>query len=238
MPTSSSSSASGDGSDASTGTGSLGPTTGEDSVGATGSTGPGPADSTGDDASGDDTSSSTGPDCQPGTESCPCDAGGCAGSLVCVGDVCQAAECDGDVFEPNDDEASAEYLGEINDNDNNGGVVSASLHSPIDVDWFSYHGDDDITGNVNPEREVVSSAGLRLCKFLECDNGLAQTTVECPAGTDYALSPMARPGCCANGDVPLPDLDCDGTTNDSAMVFIRIDEPAEDCVTYSVAYHY
>lgn len=199
------------------------------------SSGPGPID--GSSTTDEPADTSTG-SCAPGTEGCPCDAGACEGELVCLGDVCQAAQCDGDVFEPNDDEASATDLGMVSDNDASGGIVSASLHHPGDVDWYRYQGDDDITGNVDPARELVSSAGVRLCKFLECDNGLAETEFECPAGTQYALSPMARPGCCASDGIALPDLNCTGVTEDNAMVYIRVDQPEEACVTYSVAYHY
>ncbi|MCA9649473.1 MAG: hypothetical protein KC501_06165 [Myxococcales bacterium] len=189
-------------------------------------------------SSGDEAGSSS-EGCVPGTEGCRCAEGElCNGELVCVGGTCSPAQCDGDVFEPNDDEGSAFFLGMINDNDGNGGIVSASLHVPGDVDWFSYQGDDDITGNVDPARALVSSTGVRLCKFLECDNGLGQTEFECPVGSQYAFSPEGRPGCCANGDVALPDLDCDGVIEDNAMVYIRIDEPEEACVTYSVSYHY
>ncbi len=209
-----------------------------DSVGATSSTGPGPADSTGDPTTDGDADSSSGEECIVGTEGCPCDADTCEGELVCVGDLCQQAQCEGDVFEDNEDESTATFLGEINDNDGNGGIVSASLHFPGDVDWFSYQGDDDFTANVDPAREVVSAADVRMCKFIECDNGLSETEFECPAGTDYALSPMARPGCCATGDIELPDLNCTGVSEDNAMVYIRIDMPAEDCVPYSVSYHY
>lgn len=186
------------------------------------------------DAPGD---TSTG-ECPVGTEGCPCDGGVCDGDLLCLGDVCQAAQCDGDLFEPNDDEADATDLGMINDNDGDGGIVSGSLHHAGDVDWYRYQGDDDITGNVDPARNVVSSAGLRLCKFIECDNGLAETEFECPAGTQYALSTMARPGCCASDGIALADLNCTGVLEDNAMVYLRVDMPEEECVTYSVAYHY
>ncbi|MCX4240743.1 hypothetical protein [Paraliomyxa miuraensis] len=185
------------------------------------------------DAPGD---TSTG-QCPAGTEGCPCAAGACDDDLFCLDDVCQAAQCDGDLLEPNDDEATATDLGMVDDSDE-GGIVSASLHHPGDVDWYRYQGDDDITGNVDPAREIVASAGLRLCKFLECDNGLAQTEFECPAGTQYALSPSARPGCCASDGIALPDLNCTGVTEDNAMVYIRVDMPQEACVTYSVSYHY
>lgn len=194
-----------------------------------------PATDTGADSTG---GSSDDQSCPPGTDGCPCDGGGCAGDLLCLGDVCQPAQCDGDVFEDNEDEASAFDLGEINDNDDNGGVVSGSLHHDGDVDWFVYQGDDDITGNVDPARDIVASAGMRVCKFIECDNGLDATEFECPAGTDYALSPQSRQGCCSDGAIALDDLNCTGTIEDNARVYIRLDQPEDTCVTYSVAYHY
>lgn len=204
----------------------------------TSTTAPPPADSS---SSGSADSSSGGSDdegCPVGTDGCPCDAGACADTLLCLGDVCQPAQCDGDGFEDNEDEASAHDLGEINDSDDNGGVISGSLHHDGDVDWYRYQGDDDFTGDVDPARTLVSSGGVRMCKFLECDVGIAETEFECPAGTDYAFSPGGRPGCCANGAVELADLNCTGVTEDNAAVYIRIDQPADPCVTYSVAYHY
>ncbi|MEX1362000.1 MAG: hypothetical protein AB1Z98_02675 [Nannocystaceae bacterium] len=186
----------------------------------------------------DASDTSTDDGCIPGTEGCSCDAGACDTDLICLGDTCVALQCDGDVFEANDDESTAYFLGMIDDDDDNGGIVSASLNYPGDVDWFSYQGDDDFLSNVDPARELVSSAGLRLCKFIECDNGLENTVFECPAGTDYAFSPEGRVGCCSSGGIALDDLNCSGVTEDNAMVYLRIDQPAEDCVTYSVSYHY
>lgn len=204
--------------------------------GTTGSTGvaslDGPASS-----SGEGPATTTDEGCPPGSEGCPCSAGVCDGDLECLDDTCQTV-CEEDVFEPNDEEAAATELGEINDNDDNGGVVSASLHHAGDVDWFRYSGNDDITGNVDPARELVASGGLRLCKFLECENGLAETELECPAGTDYALSSMARPGCCSSNGFGLPDLNCSGVTEDNAVVYMRVDQPEPACVSYSISYHY
>jgi hypothetical protein len=189
-------------------------------------------------SSDDGHTSTTDGGCPLGSEGCPCNAGICESDLSCLEDTCQSSECDGDVFEPNDVEAEATDLGEINDNDGNGGVVSGSLHLAGDVDWFRYSGNDDVTGNVDPERELVASGGLRLCKFIECGNGLAETEFECPVGTQYALSTMARPGCCASDGIALPDLNCTGVTEDNSTVYIRLDQPDAACVTYAVSYHY
>lgn len=202
--------------------------------GSAGGTSTGPLDGT----STSDGPSSSDDGCPLGTAGCSCNAGTCDSELTCLDGVCESAQCDGDVFEPNDSEDEATDLGQINDNDSNGGVVAASLHEPGDVDWYRYLGDDDITGDVDPARSLVASGGLRLCKFLECDNGLAQTEFECPVGTQYALSPMARPGCCASEGFALPDLDCTGVIEDNATVYIRLDQPDAACVTYAVSYHY
>ncbi len=192
-----------------------------------------------DDTTGSEGSSSSSEGgCTPGTQGCSCDAGGCVPGLTCLAGVCEAAQCDGDVFETNESEDQATDLGQINDNDSNGAVVAGSLHSVGDVDWYFYLGDDDFTGNVDPARSVVASGGLRLCKFIECDNGLAETEFECPAGSQYALSPMARPGCCSSGSIELPDLNCTGVSEDNSTVYIRVDQPDEACVTYAISYHY
>lgn len=204
--------------------------------GTSSSTGGASLDDTGTSTS-DDPASTTGDGCPLGSEGCPCSAGTCDGDLQCLEGTCQTV-CEEDVFEPNDEEATPTDLGEINDNDGNGGIVSASLHHAGDVDWYRYAGNDDITGNVDPARELVASGGVRLCKFLECDNGLAETEFECPAGTQYALSTMARSGCCASDGFALPDLNCNGVTEDNAAVYIRVDQPEPACVTYSVSYHY
>ncbi len=212
--------------------------TSNESLDSSGDSGPGPLD-TGDSSSGGgDSESGTDTGCPPGTEGCPCDSGRCDGRLACIDDTCQTFRCDADMHEANEDESTAVFLGMINDNDANGDTLSGSLHHPGDVDWYYYQGDDDITGQVNPSREVVSDGGLRFCKFLECDNGLAETSFECPPGTDYALSPMARAGCCSDGTVELDGLNCTGVTEDNAMVYMRVDMPDGGCVNYSVAYHY
>lgn len=228
-----------DGPDLTTVDPTIDPTSGVTPVG---TTGPDTADSG---SQGTDTGpTDTGPTdtgCPPGTEGCPCDADSCAGDLICAGDTCLAVPCDPDVFEPNDDEQSAYDLGDITSSDGDASVVSGSLQHPGDVDWYRYHGEDVISGNVDPARDLVAAGQVRLCKFLECDNGLNETQFECPANTQYALSPMARPGCCLTSDmndVTLPDLNCTGVTGDDAVVYLRVDQSTDTCISYSVSYHY
>jgi hypothetical protein len=211
-------------------------TDGSSSGGPVGSSGAGSSEG------GDTTSGSSGSDgCTPGTEGCPCDAGDCDPELSCVGDVCVAAVCDVDVNEPNDDENSATVLGDVGSNNGNGSRLTGTLGGLGDVDWYRYSGSDDINGAVDPARTLTSTVEVRMCKFLECNVGLPSTEFECPAGTDYALSPGARSGCCVTGDaaeIAVPDLNCAGVVSDDAEVFIRIDQPAAECANYGVAYHY
>jgi hypothetical protein len=200
------------------------------------SSGPPPASSS---SSSDDgmLTSTTDDGCPLGSEGCPCNAGVCDDDLECLDGTCQVV-CTEDLYEPNDAEDAATDLGEIDDDDDHGGVLSASLHHVGDVDWFRYYGNDDFPSVVDPTRELVASGGLRLCKFLECDAGLVETEFECPVGTQYALSPMARPGCCASDGFALANLDCAGVTEDNTTVYIRVDQPEPACVTYSISYHY
>ncbi|MEM9456613.1 MAG: hypothetical protein AAGF11_20715 [Myxococcota bacterium] len=204
-----------------------------------GMTEPGTADGTRGESTGSD-SGTTAAGCTPGAEGCPCDADTCMDDLTCVDGTCQGVRCDPDVFEDNEDEDNAYNLGDITSSDGDGSVVSASI-SPGDADWFRYHGEDIVSGNVDPARELVAAAPVRMCKFLECDNGLDMTEFECPDNAEYALSPMARPGCCitaSRGGIELPDLNCTDVVGDDATVYLRVDNVESGCVSYSVSYHY
>jgi hypothetical protein len=79
---------------------------------------------------------------------------------------------------------------------------------------------------------------VRLCKFIQC-NGDEENDFACPAGTTAATSPDGRPGCCGSAGFAF-DLTCGSSSldGDDAMVYIRLDTQANDCVTYSLAYHY
>jgi hypothetical protein len=147
--------------------------------------------------------SSSGGACPAGMLGCPCDMGGCDSDGVCVAGLCEALEmCPADMYEPNDDEAAAVDLGTINDDDDNGGSVAGVLDHEADADWFSYVGDDDVGYVVDPTRDVTADAPVRLCKFAECLEGT--TEVNCPPGTDMAMSPGGRPGCCSRVQLRRP----------------------------------
>lgn len=147
--------------------------------------------------------------------------------------------CAVDGYEPNDDEATATPLPELGDGDDPGSIAGELDHAD-DADWYTYAGIDNfgLPPGVAPLRDLAADGQLRLCKFLECPSGILDTEVTCPDGSDLAQSPAGRPGCCAAGSIAMPDFNCNGDTDDSAQVYIRLDHAVEQCVQYSVAYEY
>ncbi len=177
--------------------------------------------------------------CPIATLGCSCDGETCSDGLVCVDGLCEPpSACDVDLLEPNDEEAMPTLLGEISDDDDDGGSIFGTLDGPDDVDWYRYTGDDDILSNVDPARFVKATGGLRLCKFAECEGGIADTDFECPAETEAATSPLGRPGCCAPAGIVLGDANCTGVLEDNMQVFMRVDQAEDACTAYELIYHF
>jgi hypothetical protein len=175
----------------------------------------------------------------PGAEGCPCDSGACADDLLCIEDACEATQvCNADDNEPNESEVDALNFGEINDNDDSGGSVAGVLDHGDDEDWFTYTGDDDLGYVVDPTREIVTDGELRICKFAECLDGLEITEIACPPGTNEDTSPAGRPGCCSDEGFEMGAFNCGDTSEDSAYIYIRLDQPVQQCVSYTLNYHY
>ena len=62
---------------------------------------------------------------------------------------------------------------------------------------------------------------------------------DCPNGSQFMASPGGRPGCCGSQGFDLDAYNCDGDDDDSANVYIRLDQAQEDeCVNYMVDYHF
>jgi len=142
--------------------------------------------------------------------------------------------------EPNEAEGAAHALSgdPIEDCDGDGGMVTGVI-GPGDSDWFTYIGDDTLGCVVDAQRSFSSDGPLRICKFVRCvDNG-ATTSFSCPSGTASATSPEGRDGCCGTSGFEIDDVDCSGTLDEDAEVFIRIDrESGTGCTSYSLSYHY
>lgn len=186
--------------------------------------------------SGDGTSS-TG--CTPGELGCACDEEMCADGLECIDEVCSMpAECVDDDFGENITEDTAHFLGEISDDDEDGGTVMGVLTGPDDVDWFRYDGSDEFFNNVDPFRSIVSSAPVRFCKFADCPDD--DVDFPCQEQAVATTSPDGRPGCCAETLIHVPDALCGSSSinDDSMAIWVRIDQPEDACVTYAFDYHF
>lgn len=140
--------------------------------------------------------------------------------------------CMNDSDEPNDTQATAVDLGMISDCDSTGSMKSGVL-AGSDIDWFRYFVNPEFLCAYDPYRMITSDGQARLCKFVECVNGPATTTVTCPQGTQQQTAPQGQPGCCG---LTVIDL----TTNCSdTNVWIRIDKPpAQACVSYTFEYRF
>lgn len=144
-----------------------------------------------------------------------------------------------DVEEPNNSEDSATVLPNITDNDGDGGVVESILGGSDDEDWFAYRGSDVAFAYVDPTGELMTNMALRLCIFVECENGFTEPPT-CQGSVD-AESPQYRKGCCNSGSAPFVSIDlyCDGDGDDSAFVFMRVDEGYDNvCTPYTIEYHF
>jgi hypothetical protein len=130
----------------------------------------------------------------------------------------------------------------ITDCDGAGGLLSGVIAGSGDVDWFTYRGTDTLTCGVDPTVLLDTTApDLRVCLFLEC---VANTTTEiggCPAGSDAAVSPSGRAGCCDSTGITLDALTCTGSIADDSFVYMRVDHPAAPpatCDSYVLSYHF
>lgn len=212
------------------------PTTGEPGTSTTGEP------TTGGSTSGstsDATSGSTGEICDVGTANCACDNGTCQDGLVCDNDVCiTALVCDNDMTEPDDDEPSAHMMGQVTDDDAMVLMADGVITGLSDVDWYSYHATDTAFHVAEPTVKVTSSGTLRVCQFLECEEGGAvMTEITCPMGTQSALSGALRPGCCGGATFSVSDFNCPGST-DNLFVYVRLDKALSDeCIEYSLTVH-
>lgn len=142
--------------------------------------------------------------------------------------------CTGELDEPNGTEILATPLGTIDDCDSSGSTVKGVSSGVGDVDWMVFHGTDTFGCSVDPTLSI-DAPGLRLCAFALCDDGT--TTIQNCNGATAATSPAGTHGCCTTTKNLSVQINCSGT-NDSASIFIRVDQTQNQCVAYDVAYHY
>lgn len=145
-----------------------------------------------------------------------------------------------DNYEPNDNENDAKKLPNITDADGPGEHVESILAGELDVDWFAYMGTDVAIAYVDPTSAIDADMEVRLCLFVECVNGPTMP-VSC-LDSVYEESPeLTLPGCCNFGGSTLVaiDLYCDAGGDESAYIFMRVDQGNSDiCIPYEITYHF
>ena len=205
----------------SSGTGAAGADGGGGSTPSSNGPGPGPGNTTPttSTAQGGDDSGGSGPGGSPQGGS------GQGGGLNCP---------DGDP-EPNNTESTAVDLGVITDCDGDGGVFSGIVAGIDDEDYFKYQASDDAFCSVDATREVTSGQAVRFCKYAQCTNG-SDPSISCPGGSQTATSPDGRPGCCANSGFTFSP-DCTGISDD-VNIYMHLRTMMNECVSYTVEYHY
>ncbi len=161
---------------------------------------------------------------------------GTTGDGTTGGSTTGAPVCDDPGFEPNEDEDSAEDLGDQGCGDMDGSIVGV-LDGDADIDFSTFHGVDSMAcGFQNPFIGVTLTASdaVRLCVYTDCDNGTPMFM--CPMGSMSAMSPNGLPGCCGAGDMSF-QFNCSNSQNESADVYVSVDQaPVDACVDYTIAY--
>ena len=107
------------------------------------------------------------------------------------------------------------------------------------MDWFSYHCDDTVGGQVDMNYEMDAPTAVRVCQYIACDAPLTPM-VECPDEATSEMSPGGLPGCCSFEDtLAVPDIDCSPDDNDdSGIIYLRVDMPVDEvCVSYDLGFH-
>jgi len=193
-------------------------------VGGSSSTSTGSGTSTGT-GTGADTSTGTSTGTETGTGTGTGGTGGCS---------------DSGPGEPNNDnEASALDLGDVDDDDADGGSVPGFIFDG-DQDWFVYFGIDNFPGVAEPTCSFSSSDTLRVCQFIQCPDN--DENFDCPGGTVDENSPEGRIGCCGTVGFAIDSFQCGSSSlnNDSATIYLRVDDPAglATCTSYTLDYHF
>jgi hypothetical protein len=182
-----------------------------------------------------------GPPCIPGELDCPCDIGSiCDGDLQCVEGTCVATPaCEQPEGEPNDDEASAIDLGQLDC----GGMAIATdgaLDGAADEDWFTLTPDAGVVCFADPTATAVGDgdAEMTVCIYADCNMG--GTNVGCGFGMNAGTpdtSPDGAEGCCNTGTAVLDSVTC-GAFDQSYVSWVRVSAAQDQCLPYSLTLEY
>ncbi len=194
----------------------------------------GPGGDSGSGTAGDDTG------CPPGELDCPCDLGStCNGELMCVDGTCVAQPaCAQPEGEPNDDEASAIDLGQLDCGAEP--IVQAGALDGVDLDWYTTVPNDGVVCFSSPTAAAVAAdaTDLTVCIYAQCNMG--NTSVGCGFGMGAGMpdtSPDGAEGCCNTGSVDLDSVTCQ-SFDQSYVAWVRVSAAQDQCVDYELTLEY
>lgn len=140
--------------------------------------------------------------------------------------------------DPGGAENVAKALANQTDCDNSAKTIKGVLNGPVDVDYYRMTVTDKFGCSIDTDFESATS-GPELCVFVKCTNGTTTHLKSCKSGVQKT-SDIGMLGCCSSlPGKAIPDWDCGGITdNDSADMFIRVKQTANQCLPYTVDYHF
>ncbi len=117
-------------------------------------------------------------------------------------------------------------------------TLKGTLRGNIDMDVFRFDGTQVLFHQPIPTATLKTS-GVDYCMFVVCKKGVTQL-LGCPAGTRAkgAFVGMGK-GCCRDKPGKLSvNFNCTGTTDESATVFMRLEQTENRCTDYEVTYRF
>jgi hypothetical protein len=125
----------------------------------------------------------------------------------------------------------------IDDCDGSGGTKTGVANGTIDTDFYHFKASDTLGCVISPTASTKTT-GIELCMFSKCLAGTGTDFKGCSKGTETTSS-LGTKGCCVNTPGTLAyDYNCNGTTDESADVFIRVKGTTAACQVYSFAYNF
>lgn len=117
--------------------------------------------------------------------------------------------------------------------------LESILNGAADKDWFTYFiSESEACGPGLPSLnfDLVTSAPLRLCVFIECTE-TELVEIYCGGSSQAAASPGGRGGCCnSSGEGIDLQMEC-VRVPENAQIFIRVDKARNNqCIDYSISY--
>jgi len=157
------------------------------------------------------------------------------------GAACQQADA-----EPNDEPNEAVDLGTITDLDSTGVTAAGTFHEGGNSDWYRVVGTDIPKQNlVNPELKLSGDQVGGMCVYFKCTDPKATGFgVMCGLGSkkdEASIGGELLKGCCTTKSTMKPNIECWGTGDDSAEIYIEAfaaNVVGQMCSDYSLDVHF